>query len=96
MEAPEKEDADPSVLGAFFGRVGGTSSDDSRGGPLWDSDAARPQRNAEELAEQGIFGDFAERALTQVLGNEPSAHQEIPLRHRPALSQSQPLAKAVH
>jgi len=64
MEAPEEEDTGPSGLGAFFGRsTRAPGGGGNGGGPQYDFDGARRRRQAEELAEQGIFvGEFAGRA----------------------------------
>ena len=45
----------------------------------WDSDAARRRRQAEELAERGIFvGEFAEGAQAKAVRNALQPHQESP------------------
>ena len=63
MEAPKEEDSGPSGLGAFFGRSTRAGGGGGRGSSRWDGDAARPWRQAEELAERGILvGEFAEGA----------------------------------
>ena len=65
MEAPKEEDSGPSGLGAFFGR---STRADSGGSSRWDGNAARRRRQAEELAERGIFvGEFAEGAQAQAV-----------------------------
>ena len=66
-------------------------------GPRWNGDAARRRRQAEELAERGIFvGEFAEGARAQTVGNAPPPRQDppaaVPLHHRTALSEPQSLA----
>merc|ERR1711966_541595 len=54
MEAPKEEDSGPSGLGAFFGR--NASADGGGGGSSrWEGDAVWRRRQAEELAERGIF-----------------------------------------
>ena len=74
-EAPKEEDSGPSGLGAFFGRntrAGGGGGGSGGAASRWDGDAARRRRQAEELAERGIFvGEYAEEAQAQALGNAP-------------------------
>ena len=78
MKALEEEGPGSSGLGAFFGRSeGATGSGGTDNGPQWDGDAAWRQRQAEELAEEGIFfGEFTGREQGQTVGNAPTTHQE--------------------
>ena len=56
MEAPEEEDAGPSGLGFFFEHSkGATGGGDDGSGPQRVGDVAHWRRQAEALAEQGMF-----------------------------------------
>lgn len=90
MEAPEEEDTGPSGLGAFFGRsTRAPGGGGNGGGPQYDFDGARRRRQAEELAEQGIFvGEFAGRAQAA----QQDTPMAVPLHHRTAHSEPQPPA----
>ena len=69
MEAPKEKDAGLSGLGTFFGCSEGTGGG---GSVRWDGESVQRQRQAEELAERGIFvGKFAGRAQDQTVGHAP-------------------------